>query len=187
MFPKRTLRTSSQDTLTQAENYIILYWILIYRLGELIDDEKPLLTSSLWLDELLLGEEIQSNYNKLVGDKFQKNIVSLLKIATRFCNLRTDLNLKNYTKILKQLFNDIEIQDFLLFNKFEDKLWFNKEAFDQLFPILHIVNLIFLKSDKSINKKDLKKKITELDIFFKSVKKAENESDFEVKKILDLS
>ena len=187
MFPKSTLRTSSQDTLTQAENYIILYWILIYRLGELIDDEKPLLTSSLWLDELLLGEEIQSNYNKLVGDKFQKNIVSLLKIAIRFCNFGIDLNTKNYTKILKQLFNDIEIQDFLLFNKFEDKLWFNKEAFDQLFPILHIVNLIFLKSDKFINKKDLKKKITELDTFFKSVQKAENESDYEVKKILDLS
>ncbi|MBC8385722.1 MAG: hypothetical protein H8E57_09425, partial [Candidatus Cloacimonetes bacterium] len=48
-------------------DYLVICWLLLHKLGKLTADKNPEITSSIWLEELLLGDEIKKSIRDLIA------------------------------------------------------------------------------------------------------------------------
>ncbi len=151
----------------KSEKYFSIFYILWRHLGKLRAQENYELISRNWLDEFFLAEEI-SKISKIDID------TELLKICIIFQNLWKKEE-KPSAK-LKKLLNEIEVENYLKVNKYDDKIWFNKEAFDELIDMLETVNLISAGEQRSKQKK--------FSTFIKQLKNAEKSSEYQIGKLL---
>ena len=153
--------------LIDDKKLYLISWILLRHLGKIKADEDYELISAEWLNTLFFGDEIKQN------SQIEINI-ELLKIGIRFQNL---WNLENSFDLeLKSLLESSEVKKFIKINEYDDKLWFNQEAFEELIDILEIVNLIS-PSDNDSKKKDFQK-------FVKKIREAKENSNYQVEKLI---
>jgi len=159
---------TKQKTVEKKEKLFIVLWILMRHLGKIRSEKDHEIVSAVWLDELFFGEEL-NNISKIGID------IELLKITILMQNWW------NKGKTSKQkiniLFNLKEAADYLHVHEYDNKSWFNKEAFGELTEILLIINTISIGT----NKKELKK-FTE---FIKDIRTAEKISEYQVGKLLE--
>ncbi|MDA3813031.1 MAG: hypothetical protein PF570_02135 [Candidatus Cloacimonetes bacterium] len=153
--------------LSDDKKIYLISWILMRHLGRIKSKEDYQLISAEWLDELFFGEEIKSN------SKIDINI-ELLKIGIQFQNL---WNLENSFDLeLTRILETAEVINYLNINEYNNKLWFNKEAFDELIDTLEIVNLISLGNKKS-KQKSFKK-------FIERIRKVKEKSEYQIEKLI---
>ena len=153
--------------LIDDKKLYLISWILLRHLGKIKSDEDYELISAEWLNTLFFGEEIKHN------SKIEINI-ELLKIGIQFQNL---WNFTNSIDLeLKQFFETSEVKNYIMINEYDNKLWFNQEAFEELINMLEIVNLISL-GDQNSKKKDFQK-------FINKIRKAKEKSDYQVEKLI---
>ncbi|HHE37965.1 MAG TPA: hypothetical protein ENL20_05260, partial [Candidatus Cloacimonetes bacterium] len=110
-------------------DYLVISWLLTHKFGKLITPENPEIISSNWLEELMLGDEIKRSIRELIAVN-DEHFLGLLKISIKYSNLWKGLKKKDFAKNVSRLFADKDIQKTLNFNKFDEKLWFSKEGFD---------------------------------------------------------
>ena len=153
--------------LSKEKKLFLISWILLRNLGKIKSDEDYELISAEWLDEFFFGEEITSI------SKIEVNI-KLLKICIQFQNL-WQLEKSNDLE-LKKILQAYEVRNYIKINDYDDKLWFNREAFEELINMLEIVNLISLGNNNSKKNNFLK--------FIEKIRKAKEKSYYQVKKLL---
>lgn len=159
---------SKQKALEKIEKLFVVLWILMRHLGKIKSEKDHEIISAVWLDELFFGEELK--------------IISKVDIDIEL--LKITLLMQNWWKKGKtseQKFNTLcnvqEAAAYLQINEYDDKLWFNKEAFEKLIDLLYETNTISIGS----NKKELKK----FSGFIKSIKTAEKKSKYQIGKLLE--
>lgn len=160
---------TTQKNNAQAEKLFTILWILMRHLGKIRSETDHETISALWLDELFLGEEIK-NISKFEID------AELLKIAILLQNWWSK---GSTNKEINEILNLTEVAEYLQINEYDDKLWFNKEAFDKLIDALYEVNTISIGT----NKKE-QKTFSE---FVMRIRKAEKKSEYQVGKLLENS
>ena len=154
--------------LSDKENLFCISWILMRHLGRLKSKKNYALISFEWLDELFFGDEMKHL------TKIDINI-NLLKIGIQFQNL---WKLENSVELsLKKIFHTPAVKQYLMINEYDNKLWYNQEAFDELFDTLEIVNLI------SIGKKITKKK--NFKSLIDKIRKAAESSEYQVEELIE--
>ncbi len=140
---------------------------MAYFTKKIKSDEDYELISAEWLDTLLFGEEIISNSQIDVN-------IELLKIGIQFQNL---WNFKDSNDlVLKKILQVSGVRNYIKINEYDNKLWFNREAFEEMIDMLKIVNLISL-GDKNSRKKSFEK-------FIDKIRKAKGKSDYQVEKLI---
>jgi len=153
--------------INKEQKLFEIIWILLRHLGKLKTGKDYELISSEWLDEFFFGEEITTT------SKIKVNI-QLLKIGIQLQNL---WNLKDSDDIiLKKILQISEVKNYIKINEYDDKLWFNREAFEKMIDRLESVNLISIGEQKTEQKK--------FKIFIKKAQKAGEKSDYQVEKLL---
>jgi len=88
-------------------------------------------------------------------------------------------------RIFKKLLEDQEVQQFLQINRYQDILWFNKEAFEMLVGWLFKIAAIDISKDKMKSQKEI---IADLTAKFEMIKiwqTAEEASTYQVEKLLE--
>ena len=153
--------------LSKINKLYLISWILMRHLGKIKSDVNYELISAEWLDTLFFGDEIKQN------SKIEINI-ELLKIGIQFQNL---WNFKNTIDLeLRKILKSPEVKKQININEYDNKLWFNQEAFEELIEMLEIVNLVSLGENNS-KKKDFQKFITK-------IRKAKENSNYQVDKLI---
>jgi len=167
---------------------ILIGWTLVRYLGRIFTDEDYEAQSRSWIDEWLLGKMINPVFHDLGFDETQSwQALALIKILTSHQNwFQINKNKKGLGyRILKRFLEDQEVQQFLQVNRYQDVLWFNKEAFETLIGWLFEIAFIDITKNKTLSQKELVSTITVKFEIIKIWQKAEEQSNYQVEKLIE--
>jgi hypothetical protein len=87
--------------------------------------------------------------------------------------------------ILEDLLKDEDIWSFLQVHRFQDVLWFNKEAFEEFTQWMFIISTINILSDDSLQSEQIAQGILRCYRVIKALEKAKQKSGYQVDKLLE--
>ena len=126
----------------------LLGWWCVHSLGKTAGEAGFEGQSRSWIDEWLLGKVLVGALQDLrLDEPAAWQAVALIKVLTshqRWCALEAPDTRAPAYPILETLLRDDEVQRFLQVNRYQDVLWFNKEALEQLLWWLLLVAQIHM-------------------------------------------
>lgn len=127
-------------------------WVFTHRLGRLfVSDPLTPSRSRTLLDEWFLGRILGRSLQNLGADSnLAQQGVQVVKILTThqaWFNPGSEEGVSAHV-VLQNLLRDADVQHYLKVNRFQDILWFNREAFDQLLEWLLVLNLLNLAAEE---------------------------------------
>ena len=167
--------------------YVLTLWNDLRLMGKVITpDSHYAEISRSWIDEWGIGRIAQQKMEALglEGDQARSG-VRILKILVDQQHWIEDVEKKTATELLESWLSKEVIRTFLNINRYRDKLWFNKEAFESFMWWMMTIGLIQLVSDPD---KSLTRSIEGLFEAWALVEKileAEIESDYQLEKLLE--
>jgi glycosidase len=128
----------------------LLSWAFVHSLGRVLNEEDFEGQSRSWIDEWLLGKIIAGALRDLGLDEEKAwravGVVKLLTTHQRWFEAKAPDKGRAYG-VLESWLQDGEVQGFLQVNRYQDVLWFNQEAFDQLLWWMLAMAAVTLSAD----------------------------------------
>jgi hypothetical protein len=166
----------------------LLSWLFVHALGQVVTQKDFAERSCSWIDEWRLGKTIAS----VLMDLGQKEAaawrsVIVIKLLTHHQHwFELPASAQNQPHhVLESLLKDHEVNQFLKVNRFNDILWFNKEAFDELRGWLLQVAIVDIISDPLRSPSKRMKEIERCHRIVLKWKEAEKRSEYQVGKLLE--
>jgi glycosidase len=133
---------------------VILGWSFTYQLGKIISDDGYEEISRSWMDEWMLNKIIVSALNDLgLDERSNWRAVTLIKLLTshhHWWRVIGSTPVKGEKSIayhiLTSILSDSDAIGYLGVNRYQDVLWFNKEAFEDLLWWLFIAAAVEISS-----------------------------------------
>ena len=167
--------------------FILIFWNDLHLLGRLItQEESSVEICKSWLEEWSILRVIEERLFDLGFDRGQaQGGVSILKLLTSQQNWVGRVEGKSPLAIMQMWLSDGEVREFLSVNRYQGKLWFNKEAFESMMWWMMTIALVQLMTDPD-------KSLTEvIEILFDRYERiqiildAEIDSEYQVSKLLE--
>jgi hypothetical protein len=157
-------------------------WLFVHALGKLVSQMDFEERSRSWIDEWRLGQKVTEILTELELDEATAwRAITLIKILT---NHQRWFNQKAVHQVMEKLLKDSEVLQFLQINRYNDILWFNKEAFEELIWWLMLVSAIVIGFDPFRPVKELMKAFERCWSMIQSLQEAEQKSEYQVEKLL---
>ena len=157
-------------------------WLFTHRLGAVVDEEDWADISYTWIEDWLLSKVISGALHDMnIGDQTARRAVATIKLLIRHHNLLTPDADANADEMLQSLLREQATQAYLGVNRYEDVLWFNKEAFDAMLWWLMVATVVTAKSDEGLDAEEV---IARQYALITMLQEAEAVSDYQIKKLL---
>ena len=187
----KTLAKYLQERLTHtpATWGTLLSWLFVHALGKVVSQRDFEEQSRNWIDEWELGKTIASVLMDL-GQKEEAawRSVEVVKLLTRhqqWYEIPTSIENPAHF-VLELLLRDGEVQQFLQVNRYNDVIWFNKEAFEDLRWWLFIAAAIGIISAPLRSMSEIMKETERCNGILRKWEEAEKRSEYQVEKLLAL-
>jgi glycosidase len=140
------------DTYTWS---VTLGWLITSQLGKIVANTSYEEISRSWIDEWMLNKILVSTLNDLgLDERSNWRAVTLIKLLTSHHSWWKliepsrvkDIQASAY-QLLTELLSDSDVQVYLGVNRYQDILWFNKEAFEDLLWWLYVVACLEIVSE----------------------------------------
>ena len=168
--------------------FVLFAWLFVHRLGAVVDSKSVPEESRSGFDDWLLHKILEDTFWSLgVNNESTQMYITLIKILTshqNWWNIQDKENQMNY-QIMHALLQDSEVRYFIGVNRYRDVLWYSKEAFDELMNWLFLVGFVEAVSPDEVDEKIACKKIMERFDIIKEFKKAEEQSEYRIEKLLE--
>jgi len=162
-------------------------WIFIHCLGGLVTTEDCAAQSRSWIDEWLLSKIILPVFTDFGQDEAKSwqgmLLIKILVTHQHWFNENGSPKRWAY-RILKQLLEDQEVQQFLQVNRYQDVLWFNQEAFTALNQWLMMLAALDCMVAPALTDAERATTLANRYRIFRTWQKAEKESGYRVEKLL---
>ncbi|TFG22125.1 MAG: alpha-amylase, partial [Promethearchaeota archaeon] len=173
---------------TPLEWSIIISWVILHQLGRLKSEESYELRSRSLIDEWHLSKFLSNTFKEISTENDTislQNAIQLVKIMTSQQNWYDSLKLSdlNARITLEKIFQDIEVQQYLYFNRYKEVLWFNKESFMEL---IRWLVLIASSNILDINLSSLKENLKLIAKIYEIWKNAAKKANYKVNEALNL-
>ncbi|NIR53016.1 alpha-amylase [candidate division KSB1 bacterium] len=161
-------------------------WLVVHELGKLATDKNYEQRSRSWIDEWLFGKRVERVFaNQEASDEQKWQGKWLVNLLTSHQNWHVNYKAKKGQEylIFNDLFNSLELPQFLNVHRYDGILWFNKERFEQILWWLFAIAVVQIVSRTRVTKD---KAIQEIGQVFDIVNKwlaAEKESEYQVEKL----
>ena len=175
---------------------VILGWLVTSALGKIVSDTDYEEISRSWIDEWMLNKILVSTLNNLgLDDRSNWRAVTLVKLLTSHHTWWTVLNTdpkkvdeKAAYHILTRILSDNDAQIFLGVNRYQDVLWFNKEAFEDLLWWLYIIATVEISSQylQTDQNNEFGKRILQCYNEISTLIEQADASGYKLEKLLDL-
>ena len=166
----------------------LLGWLFAHALGQVVDEADLGQISRSWIDEWLLGKIIAGALRDLGLDEGAAwQAVATIKILTshqRWFEIQAPKKKWTY-RVLESWLKDDEVQRFLQVNRYRGVLWFNKEAFEQLLWWMLLPAVVTISADPLRPPAEVAQEIVALYDVVKKLQRAEEESGYQVEKLLE--
>ncbi len=164
----------------------VLVWTLVHALGQLQGDGAVSEQSWRWLAEWRLSKLITQAFHELGwSEASARHAVATIRVMTkhqRWFRLR-NRKTSRARCVLDAWFADDETRQYLQVNRFNEIVWFNKEAFETLVNWMLVVAGVALSSGKRIKQKE----IVAAHQVVKNLWRAEKKSKYQVDKLLAIA
>jgi hypothetical protein len=165
----------------------LLGWIFTHNLGKMVSGQDYASISRAWIDEWLLGKIIADTLKKMgLSDEIAWKSVGIIKILVSHQDWSNPLSVNNQPAyhIFASWLSDNEFQRFMGVNRYQDILWFNKEAFQEILWWMYTCSVIKTcqKTDQS---EELSQEIVAQHQVILELLKAAEESGYKVEPMLE--
>jgi len=158
-------------------------WLFIHTLGEVVNSRDFVGRSRSWIDEWRLGQKAAEDLAELGMDESTTwKAVTLVKILTSH---QRWFDQKAAYQVMEKLVKDSEVQQLLQVNRYNDILWFNKEAFEELIWWLMLISAIEIGFNPLRPVKELMNGFERSWSMIQSLREAEQKSEYQVEKLLE--
>jgi len=163
-------------------------WLFIHALGKIVKPRDFAEQSRIWIDEWGLGKSIFGALRDLGLEEANAwRVVTLVKLLAshqKWFEVKPPGQKQAYA-ILEILFKDVEVQQFLKVNQYNNIGWFNKEAFEEMLWWLMMVAALTIGSDPL---RPVNVVVAELERCYSIIQtwqQAEEKSDYQIEKLLE--
>jgi len=167
--------------------YVLFLWNDLRLLGKAITSEPQFAEiSRSWLDEWGVLRVVRAELESLGLDPSQVHRAeTILKLLIRQQNWVVHVPDKSEMALIESWFSEEEIRTFLNINRHRGKLWFNKEAFEDMMWWMMTIALVQLISDPTKSLPEVVEMLFEAYERIKTILDAEEQSEYQVEKLLD--
>jgi glycosidase len=163
---------------------ILFSWLFVHAIGKVVSPKDFSERSHASINEWKLGGIIAGVLKDLGSEEgVAWRSLLLIKLLTRHQRWFEE---KTAYQILEKLIKDNEAQQFLVVNQYDDALWFNKEAFEEMLWWLMLVSAIEISSDPSRPASEMVKGLESCYAIIQTLLEAEKGSDYQVEKLLSI-
>ena len=160
----------------------ILAWLFVHPIGKMVSLEDFPERSYRWISEWRLDQIIaQILADSGLDERTAWRSVTLIKILTRYQSWFKE---ENTYHIIENLLNDGEAQQFLGVNQYDDILWFNKEAFEEMLWWMMLTAAIEIGFDPLRPAKEIIRELEKVWSMLQKLHEAEKKSEYQVGKLL---
>ncbi len=179
-----------EDLRTQINedpNYwiVILSYTFLHRMGGFSSPNSIGFQSQSWYSEWRLGkilQELSSQYQ--LSDQEQNDITNKIYTLIGLKDWYKEIMKEGFLPSLKKLMSKPEIQQYLLINRYQGVLWFNRERFEALNFWLFVINILEIGSDSNTSATVFIENFLRMDKIFLKLANAVRLSEFNVEKLL---
>jgi hypothetical protein len=137
-----------------------------------------------WIDEWRLGKNISGVLGELgLDDTASWGSITIIKLLTSH---KKWVEEKVPYKVLESLLKDNEVQQFLQINRYNDILWFSREAFDDLLWWLSVLAAVEIGSDPQRPDHQMERDLEDCYETIEKLKEAAKTSGYQVEKLLEI-
>ena len=163
-------------------------WLFVRGLGRVISVTGFPGQSRILIDEWRLSKIIIRSLEDLGMELSTASIsVTLVKLLTshqRWFELKPS-EVKPAYRALESLLGDQDVRQFIQVNRYNEILWFNKEAFEDLLSWLMLVAVVEISYPPQRSVEEALRELEKCEEILKALKEAEKRSDYQVEKLLE--
>jgi hypothetical protein len=161
----------------------IFGWLFVHSVGKVVSPKGFQGQSHKWIDEWKLDQIIAETLSGLgLEEKVSRGSVTLIKILTRHQRWFKE---ETVDRVLESLLKDGEAQQFLGVNQYDDILWFNKEAFEEMLWWLMLAAALEVSFDPLRPAKEVVRGLEKCWSTIQKLHEAEKKSEYQVEKLLE--
>jgi glycosidase len=161
-------------------------WLFTHALGKVADASAFAQVSRSWQDEWLLGKITASALQDLGIDEgsawWATSTIKILTAHQRWFEIDSSDGSRAY-QVLHAWLEDDQIQRYLRVNRYQDVLWFNAEAFEQLLWWMTLIAAVAISAEAPAG--EAAEKIAACHEVVQELQRAEEESDYRVESLLE--
>jgi glycosidase len=164
-----------------------LAWLFTHSLGKLVSDTDFEAQSRSWVDEWLLRKIIAGTFRDLGADEAGASRGVLLVnalISQQHCLKAQVAEPKPAYRVVENWLKDDDTRTFLQVNRYQDVLWYNQEAFDQLLALLLLAAVVEAASQPELEATEAASQIRDQYSIAQALRQAQAQSDYRVEKLL---
>jgi len=159
-------------------------WLFVHTLGKVVSQAGFSEQSRSWIDGWKLDKTIAEALTELgLDEATTRRSVILVKLLT---NHQRWFDQKAIYPVVEKLLKDSEVQQFLKVNRYNDILWFNQEAFEELAWWLMLVSAIEIGFDPLRPVKELMRGLERCWSMIQTLQEAGEKSEYQVEKLLEI-
>jgi hypothetical protein len=165
----------------------LLAWLFTHPLGKLVTATDFAGQSRSWVDEWLLRKIIARMLQDLGADEATASRGILLVnalITQQRCLTDEAGERKAAYHVITSWLKDEDVRSFLQVNRYQNVLWYNKEAFDQMLGLLLLAAIVDSASKAGHEPAEIAQEIRAHYAVVRVLRQAQAESDYRVEKLL---
>jgi glycosidase len=163
-------------------------WVFLHALGKIAGETDAAQRSRTWIEEWQLGKVAAAAFRDLgMDDAAAWRIVRLIGLLTthqRWFAVEAVPERRAY-RVLELLLKDGDVQQFLQINRYQDVLWFNGEAFDELRRSMFLTAVIQCTSDPHRTPENASEEISKHHRVVMDLQRAAGKAEFQIEKLLE--
>jgi hypothetical protein len=169
--------------------YTLCGWLFTHALGKVVSETDFAQVSRSWIDEWLLGRIIASALQDLGLDEgsawWAVSTIKILITHQRWFEMH-DAGEDRAYQALRSWLQDEEVQRFLQVNRYQDVLWFNEEAFDQLLWWMLATATITISANPMLSADETEEEILTCYAVVRQLQEAKQASGYRVERLLEI-
>jgi hypothetical protein len=173
-------RKLMDDTLSWGT---IFAWLFVHPIGKMVSSEGSSERGHHWMMEWKLDQIIaQTLADSGLGQGVIWRTVTLIKLLTRYQRWYEE---ETISRIMETFLKDSEAHQFLGVNQYDDILWFNKEAFEEMLWWMMLTAALEIGFDPLRPAKEIIRGLEKGWSIIQKLHEAEKKSEYQVEKLLE--
>ncbi len=166
----------------------LLAWALCSQTGRLSNRDEYTVQSLSWLEELQLYKPVADTLRNMhTGESESQNLQLLLRIGITHQDWYEVTKKESLQGIMKNWFADPEVQNFLRVNRYQEVLWYNREAFNDFIWWMAVLALCKHAADPATDSTSLTEVILHLKEITTELRKIDEKSGYKFDKLFELA
>jgi tetratricopeptide (TPR) repeat protein len=175
-----------EANLNELNQLTLFIWTFIGPLGQAKTADEGGLLSQSWAEEWQLYKTAAAVLEQMGYSEAEiAHAMQALRLISEQQNWYDRLGKLPLSEIAKSWFSSPEILAFLQVNRFEDILWYNREAFNDFLWWMNVIAVLNCEMKPSCTRSDTAEALLGCNVLLQQLLKADQSSEFQLEKLIE--